>query len=323
MEPRYDLGQTRCSRLPNMAPRDNEDPDRTAMGIDAIDLGTTSGGRDRPYLVVLAGPNLGEMYPVEGAEAFVGRGEGASIRLKDDAISRKHVRLALRGNEVLIEDLRSANGTLVNGAPLTGATRLRDGDQIQLGATTILKFTFHDKLEEAFRRQMYDAALRDPMTKAFNKTHLLDRLTAELGFARRHQRPLGLLMIDVDHFKRVNDTFGHVAGDHVLTKLASEIQTVLRVEDLLARYGGEEFAVLSRSGASSEEAPVLAERIRTSVERASFVFQDRVIPVTVSIGVATYPSTGIDLPAALISRADEALYKAKRLGRNRVIVRGG
>src|ERR1019366_5543915 len=177
-----------------MAPSDEYD-DRTKGSVGRLPRDTGN----RPYLVVLAGPNFGEMYLVERGESFVGRGTNATIRLGDDSISRRHVRIVVDGQDVRIEDLGSANGTILNGERVAAAP-LRDGDKIQLGSTTILKFTYHDKLEAAFQRQMYDSALRDGLTKVFNKKHMLDRLTAEFAFARRHQTPLAVVMIDIDHF---------------------------------------------------------------------------------------------------------------------------
>lgn len=299
---------------------DDDDLDRTKLGVEPYTGGPKS-KRDRPYLIVLAGPNVGEMYPVEGPESFVGRGTNATIQLRDDSISRRHVRISILGKEVRVEDLNSANGTIVNGERVTSAP-LRDGDKIQLGATTILKFTYHDKLEEDFQRQMYDAALRDPLTKIFNKKHLLDRLTIELAFAHRHETPLALVMIDIDHFKNVNDTYGHLVGDQVLRQLAETVQPVLRAEDMFARYGGEEFAIVCR-GTTPSDAGVVAERVRATVERTAFAHQGRAIPVTVSLGVAGYPDVAANDVAAFIRAADEALYGAKRSGRNRVVIGGG
>jgi two-component system cell cycle response regulator len=299
-------------------PRDDDDDDldRTKLGIEP--LRTRRSDSDRPHLIVLAGTNVGEMYALDGPEVVVGRGDTATIRLQDDSISRKHAIIRIAGGDVRVEDLGSANGTLVNGALVTTAP-LRDGDKIQLGATTILKFTYHDRLEEEFQRQMYEAALRDPLTKAFNKKHLLDRLSVEVAFANRHQSPLSLVMLDIDHFKKVNDTHGHLAGDFVLAHLAAAVQAVLRSEDLFGRYGGEEFAIVCR-GATVAEAQVVAERIRATVHGTSFVYEGRTIPVTVSLGVAPLAgSSSTDLVAA----ADRALYEAKRGGRNRVVVGGG
>ncbi len=297
----------------------DDDLDRTKLGVEPLKSDPQRPESNRPYLIVLAGPNVGEMFPIEGPESFVGRGADVTIQLRDDSVSRRHLRVLVRGGEVRIEDLASANGTIVNGARVT-TSPLRDGDKIQLGATTILKFTYHDKLEQDFQRQMYEAALRDHLTKTFNKKHLLERLAVELAFARRHDTPLALVMLDIDHFKKINDTHGHLAGDHVLAALAATVQSVLRAEDMFARYGGEEFTVLCR-GATPEEAGTLAERVRLTVQQAKFAHEGRAIPVTVSLGVAGYPSTRAKDAAELIGAADQALYEAKKAGRNRVALR--
>jgi diguanylate cyclase (GGDEF)-like protein len=304
-----------------MPPFDDDDSEKTnvsQMGDVVRDLMARS-QRDRAYLIVLQGSNVGEMYRLEGGEAVLGRGTAATIRLGDDGISRRHAKIVVAGNVVKIEDLGSANGTLVNGA-LIQQSALRDGDKIQLGSTTILKFTYHDKLEENFQRAMYDAALRDDLTKAFNKKHFLDRLEQEVAFCRRHGSPLSLVMFDVDHFKKINDTYGHVAGDHVLAKLAQVAAASVRTEDIFGRYGGEEFTILCR-GIPLNSAGMLAERIRLTVEQTQFVFESGVIPVTISMGVAAYPEIAVQNGLELIAAADEALYTAKRGGRNRVVLK--
>ena len=175
------------------------------------------------YLVVLAGSNVGEMFKLEDAETIIGRSPQASVRLTDEGISRRHARIMNAGQQVVLEDLQSANGTLVNGERIT-CVGLSDGDKIRLGSTTILKFTYHDKLDESFQQQMYEAALRDGLTKAFNKKYFADRLETEFAYARRHKTLLSLLMLDVDHFKKINDTYGHLAGDAVLVKVARVAQ---------------------------------------------------------------------------------------------------
>jgi two-component system cell cycle response regulator len=275
--------------------------------------------RDRAYLIVLAGSNVGEMYRVEEGETFLGRGQAASIRLTDDGISRKHARIFQQGGEVLIEDLKSSNGTVVNGAPVT-MQLLKDGDKIRLGSTTILKFTYNDQLDENFQQQMYEAALRDGLTKAFNKKYFLDRLETEIAYAKRHQAHLSLLMFDVDHFKRVNDTYGHLAGDYVLAKLAKVAMATLRTEDVFARYGGEEFGVICR-GVPLPSAGILAERIRAVVESTLFEHEGQRLPITISIGVAAHPECPVETVPQLIAAADQALYEAKRGGRNRVLLK--
>ena len=275
--------------------------------------------RDRAYLIVLAGTNVGETYRLEEGETFLGRGQNATIKLMDDGISRKHARIVQQGGEVMIEDLRSSNGTIVNGAPVANQL-LKDGDKIRLGSTTILKFTYNDQLDESFQQHMYEAARRDGLTKAFNKMYLLDQLELEIAYARRHNSHLALLMFDVDHFKRVNDTFGHLAGDYVLAKLARLASGTVRTEDVFARYGGEEFAILCR-GVPLASAGVLAERLRAMVEGTAFEHDGRRMPITISVGVAGHPEVPIETGPQLIAAADQALYEAKRAGRNRVLLK--
>src|SRR5688572_431509 len=189
-----------------------DDDEVTKVGV-ASEFSSGSRSRDKAYLVALSGESIGQLYPIDTGESVIGRGTQALIKLNDDGISRKHAKVIRRGGEVLLEDLMSANGTYINDEQLSGTRVLRDGDKIRLGATTVLKFTYHDDLEENFRQRMYDAALRDGLTRAFNKKFLLDRLNSELAYARRHGSPLSLIMFDVDFFKKLNDTYGHLAGD--------------------------------------------------------------------------------------------------------------
>ena len=276
--------------------------------------------RDRAYLIVLAGSAVGEMFKIERDRTIIGRGGKATIRLIDDGISREHAEVAIEGGEVVLRDLGSTNGTFCNGVKVE-ARKLADGDKILVGSTTILKFTYHDNLDEAFQRQMYESSLRDGLTKAFNKKYFTDRLESEFTYALRHGMPLALLLFDIDHFKKVNDTFGHPAGDMVLTELAALMMISLRTEDIFARYGGEEFAVIGR-GTDGQQGQIIAERLRRAVQGRSFKYQDKVIPVTISIGVSGLPNPGISDSAALIEAADAALYKSKQDGRNRVTVHG-
>ncbi len=296
---------------------DDNDDDRTKVGqIDSALLAVRS-RRDRPHLIVLAGENLGRMYRIEQSETIVGRAVEAGIRLEDDGVSRRHAKICQDPDgEVWVEDMRSANGTLVNGQTVARRA-LRDGDKIQMGSTTILKFTYSDRLEEDFQRKMHDAALHDGLTKAYNKRYFLDRLPTEIAYALRHKTPLSLLMFDVDHFKKVNDTYGHLAGDAVLATLSQIASTTLRTEDLFARYGGEEFAILCR-GVSAGDASVLGRRLLGLIASSTFQYHSARIPVTVSIGVASL-GPGMTDGTQLIATADAALYEAKRTGRNRVV----
>jgi diguanylate cyclase (GGDEF)-like protein len=210
----------------------------------------------------------------------------------------------------------------VNGERVEGARRLRDGDKIQIGSATVLKFTFHDDYDETFQRRMFESSLRDPLTRAFNKRYLLGRLESEFRFAARHAAPLSLLLIDIDHFKEVNDRHGHLAGDQVLAGLARRVHDGIRHEDVFARYGGEEFAILCRS-IELEKAAGFAERLRRAIEAQEHPFEGAIIKITVSIGVAGLPMADAGEPLELMAAADDALYAAKKGGRNRVCTPGG
>jgi two-component system cell cycle response regulator len=282
-------------------------------------LAPEGGKRDRAYLVVLAGASVGEMYKIEGEKTVIGRGQRAQIRLLDDGISREHAQLVIINDRVVLQDLGSTNGTYCNGLKVEANKELVDGDKILVGSTTILKFTYHDNLDEIFQKQMYESALRDGLTKAFNKKYFTDRLESEFTFAIRHVAPLTLVLFDIDHFKKVNDTHGHQAGDHVLSEISALLTGALRAEDVFARYGGEEFAVICR-GSDVTQGQIVAERMRKAVEVNKFVFEGTHIPVTISVGVAGLPDAKVKDAAELVSLADQSLYKSKHAGRNRVTV---
>jgi two-component system cell cycle response regulator len=274
--------------------------------------------RDRAYLVVLAGSAVGEMYKVDQERTIIGRGGKATIRLIDDGISREHAEILVQGNEVYLHDLGSTNGTFCNGTKVD-TKPLADGDKILVGSTTILKFTYHDNLDEVFQRQMYESALRDGLTKAFNKKYFTDRLESEFMFSVRHSAPLSLVMFDIDHFKKINDTYGHQAGDAVLTDLSALMMMSLRTEDVFARYGGEEFAIICR-GSDLAQGQVIGERLRRGAEGRQFAYEGKLIPVTISVGLAGLPDPKIKDAAAFVAAADAALYRSKQGGRNRVSV---
>lgn len=294
------------------------DWDDTISAAAASDVAARQPGEERPYIIVLVGSNAGEMFKITAGEMVLGRGTGVDLRLVDEGISRFHCRIRANGDEFTVEDLASRNGTFLNGERVQ-AHRLEDGDKIQLGRATVLKFSLHDQIEESFQRRMFDSALRDGLTGAYNKRYLLDRLQSEMRFALRHGSRLGLLMLDLDRFKHVNDAHGHLAGDRALTDFCGFVLDAIRHEDVLARYGGEEFVVLSRI-TSAVDCLQLAERLRRGVEQLEVEHHGIPISITVSIGVACLPDLGLGAPNDLLDAADRALYRAKALGRNRVVV---
>jgi diguanylate cyclase (GGDEF)-like protein len=197
--------------------------------------------------------------------------------------------------------------------------RLADGDRVGLGQTVVLRFALTDENEERLQRQLYEASVYDGLTGAVNRKHFGERLEAEIAFAIRHEEPLVLVMLDLDYFKRVNDTRGHLAGDYVLREVASLVRGALRVEDVLARYGGEEFAIIAR-GIDTRGGLVLAERIRSLIERSPIAYGRSSIRLTLCAGVASLAccdeSRSVE---GLVRIADERLYRAKAAGRNRSV----
>jgi len=275
--------------------------------------------RMRGSLLVLAGSSTGQMVLLEENITVIGRSEHCNVQLIDNGVSRKHCQfLADDHGRYVVEDLGSRNGTYLNGERITRA-ELNNGDKVQLGRTTILRFSMQDELDESFQQQLIDSALRDGMTKAYNRKYFLDRLDAELKFAQRHEQPLALLVLDLDHFKNINDTYGHLAGDKALVIFAEEITKQIRNEDVFARYGGEEFAVISRS-IDTSQAKVFAERLRTAVEKKVIEYDGNTFQFTVSIGIAGIPENNVRDSVALLDAADRALYQAKRQGRNCVAI---
>ena len=273
--------------------------------------------RDRASLVVLAGPRVGTLVRIEGRELIIGRSLRAELCVDDDGVSRHHARIRPGDGGIWIEDLESRNGTFVNGVKVTTPVRLEDGDKIHVGRSSIVKFTYHDALDDSFQERVVVSALRDPLTRLYNKRYFDERLDAELRFAHRHGSQLALLMIDVDHFKRVNDQRGHLVGDTVLTSVAQALARAIRNEDVAARFGGEEFVVILRA-TGLDQALLLGERLRRKIEELRIEI-DGGPPqqVTVSIGAAAL-NPGAGTADALVGAADRALYAAKQAGRNRV-----
>jgi diguanylate cyclase (GGDEF)-like protein len=278
-----------------------------------------SGQPGTPYLVVLVGARVGEMFRVSKAATLLGRGEDADVRLADDGASRRHAVILANGSNVTLKDLDSANGTYRNGARVAEAVTLVEGDKISIGGTTILKFTYQDAIEEQFSRQLYESAVRDGLTEVYNRRYFEDRLRAEMTYALRHRSRLALLLADLDHFKRVNDEQGHQAGDATLREVARRMSSALRGEDVIARYGGEEFAILCRDP-EEPQAKILAERLRHAVAHELSCAGPSSLRVTVSIGIAVGPGPDIRTTAELVSAADAALYDAKRQGRDRSVL---
>ena len=276
--------------------------------------------RDRATFTVVSGPNAGAIHSLVTDENVIGRGKECTLRIVDPGISRRHARVVRQApGKYVVEDLGSSNGTSVGGARIAGQHPLVEGDRVGVGPNIELRFGFTDEAEEGALRRLYESSVLDALTGAYNRKHFEERLASEVAYAKRHATPLSLLLFDLDHFKRVNDTFGHLGGDHVLRTIGGLVKRTLRVEDVFARYGGEEFAVIAR-GIDVAKAYLFAERIRITVETAKIVFNGLLVPVTISLGVASLACCGEGATTeALIGKADERLYVAKGTGRNRTV----
>jgi diguanylate cyclase (GGDEF)-like protein len=279
--------------------------------------------RTRAVLVELQGAQPGAVFRVDAPSAVIGRSSRAEVALSDSTVSWEHARLSIEGGIVFAEDLSSRNGTFVNERRLVERTPLVDGDYLGVGGgSTLFKFSMMDEFEEGVLRTLFDLAQRDPLTGLYNRRYFDDRLRSEFLFAQRHDTTLGFLFIDIDHFKRVNDTQGHPRGDAVLKLVARSIQKVMRPEDVLSRYGGEEFTVLVRAS-SLRNLEILGTRICHRIHALAFVLSSQGLGVTVSIGISSL-GTGprFDSAEALLASADAALYEAKANGGNRVCLAG-
>lgn len=288
--------------------------------VYSISSDATKERQESAFLIVISAKSaagIGRMHKLDRAEVVMGRSTEAEFQIEDDGISRKHAKVLADGSGAFrLMDLGSTNGTFLNGSRVDTAP-LKDGDKIQIGSNTVLKFSLQDQLDEQYQRSIYESATRDGLTRIFNKKYLLDTLKKEFAYCLRHRIPLSLAMVDVDHFKKINDTYGHQAGDYVLARIAQRISETIRAEDLFARYGGEEFALLLRETVE-EQAYVAADRCRRIVDLTDFNFGGTPIKVTISAGVATLLDSDFSRPEDLIAAADRYLYGAKNSGRNRV-----
>jgi diguanylate cyclase (GGDEF)-like protein len=259
---------------------------------------------------------LGKRFLLDTSPMRIGRGAENHIVLDGDSVSRRHAHLEQRTIAWWAVDDGSTNGTYVNDDQITREQSLVNGDRIKVGPT-IFKYLSGQDVEAQYHEEIYRMTIIDGLTQAHVKRYLLEALEKEIIRARRHTRDLSFVMFDIDHFKKINDVHGHLAGDFVLKELANIVQGRIRRDEVFARYGGEEFAIVLPE-TNLEGAKSLAEGLREKVAQSRFVFQSESIRVTISIGVSMLgeqDKTSLDL----IRNADAKLYEAKRGGRNRVV----
>ena len=295
-----------------MPPRDS---DRTSITrVTEVPVGLASPQRSgSACIVVIYGPELGKRIQIGIAPFEVGRSSKNDLFLDEESISRHHARITFDGTQHWVADLDSTNGTFVNDVAIR-EQRLSDGDQVRVGRS-ILKFMTGENVEVQYHEEIYRLMTVDALTQVFNRRYFNEALQREFNRSRRYGRALSLILFDIDHFKRVNDTYGHLAGDNLLRQIASAVKPRLRREDVFARTGGEEFGIILPE-VGLDGARTTAEKVRGIVEATPLKHERDIVPCTVSLGVA---ATGAEEVSGedLYKRADERLYAAKQGGRNR------
>ncbi len=270
-------------------------------------------GQQQALLLVLSGPRLGNRTVLSDSRIEIGRGSNAGLVLDADSVSRRHATIEPNGDGHRLTDLGSTNGTYVNGLRVK-EHELKDGDRVQIGKA-LLKYLAGGNIESAYHEEVQRLMSFDALTGVHNKRYFEENLRVAVSTAQGS--PVSLIVLDIDHFKKVNDTHGHMAGDAVLCATALVVKATAAPEYLFARVGGEEFAVLCPN-TSLARAKLCAEKIRQAVAGNLPTFEERSLPVTVSLGLAEFEPGSDEEPEALYGRADEMLYKAKDSGRNRV-----
>jgi diguanylate cyclase (GGDEF)-like protein len=298
----------------------DDDDEITEVGIRALDFRIaplSAPARDRAVLLRMDGVLAGQLHVVGKSTFRIGRHPKNDLRADDTGISRFHACIEWEADGHVIEDLDSRNGTFVGGSAVT-KRRLVDGDWIQLGPRVGFRYSITDATQEELLQRLFESSTRDALTGTYNRKHFEERLNAEVAYGLRHNTEIALVLFDIDHFKRINDTHGHQIGDVVLRQVATTAARRLRTEDVLARFGGEEFAVILR-GTSRLGAGLVAERLRALVAALPAIVDGKPIPVTVSAGCASLECCAGRSPHELVAAADRRLYLAKRQGRNRVV----
>jgi two-component system, cell cycle response regulator len=284
-----------------------------------------SDGDDTPphsaYMLIVSGGIPGTMVRLSEQGTTLGRAGESSFQISDATVSRDHAFVVIdeRGS-VQLRDKGSTNGTFVNGKRIQAhrPVELTDGDRVQLGTNIVFKLVCLDPNDEQFQREMFERTVRDTLTGLYNRAYLLDQVGVLAQRSAVQGIGVAVLMLDIDHFKQINDRYGHLAGDDVLRQVAAVLRESTRNEDLVARFGGEEFVVVLPVSVP-DLAVERAERIRSNLADRSVVAEGTEIHVTASIGLAFAAAGRSRNEMALIMTADEALYQAKSDGRNRVV----
>ncbi len=268
-------------------------------------------------LVIISGQDIGKIIQLSKKHTIIGRSDTADITIDDPGVSRQHTAIIIESKDtIILKDLNSTNGTQINYQKITESP-LKDDDKIII-ANTVIKFIYKDLVEADFHEEIYKLASLDGLTQLINKKHFKEVLSREISRSQRQKEPLALCMMDIDFFKKINDTHGHQAGDHLLVEVTKLIKQQIRKEDVFARYGGEEFCLLLPNS-THESAYTVAEKIRQTIAETTLSFNNKAISVTLSIGIAMLQNASVD-GDHFIEYADAKLYHSKQNGRNQVSI---
>lgn len=298
-----------------MAGKRNEETQKSTQIIDLTKRADLDFSGDRFILLEIYGANMGKRRDIDDDSIIIGRGDNCNIIVNDPSVSRNHMKIFKVDKVFYAEDLGSTNRTYVNEDEITGIQRLENGDRIKIG-NTIFKFISSQDMEAEYYDQLYQFSIKDGLTGLYNRKSFDDKLESEFSRCKRYGHSLSLVIIDIDYFKNINDTYGHLAGDAVLTNLSKLFGKFFRSVDFIARYGGEEFAVILPE-TPINGALLTTERIRLAVSQNEVYINQHTIKITISAGISEY-NQSFGSPTALIEAADKKLYEAKTNGRNRV-----
>ncbi|MBP9674127.1 MAG: GGDEF domain-containing protein [Bacteriovoracaceae bacterium] len=297
----------------------NKNEDSTIL-IQDIEGALTSSEKEarnkNAGLLVMGGELNGTIFDLPAGITTLGRGTDNNITLEFKGISRKHMKISMQNNQAILEDCESRNGTFLNNLKLESPTLLKKSDIIKIGSLAFKYIPAGDPERLTYERLRHEAN-SDGLTQCFNKTFFNSALEVEVKKCKATGLPLSLILLDLDHFKSLNDTHGHDAGDFALKELANLIRSSgLRETDIFARYGGEEFVILLPK-TNLKQSFEIAERLRNIVEKHPFIYDGQTLKVTCSLGIADYRK-GVDNGTDLFKRADQAVYLSKNNGRNQV-----
>lgn len=294
---------------------DNEKRDKTI--IVNLRKETEKNSASEPFFVSISGRDTGKAIPLKNRTLKIGREPECDLVLDSPQVSRFHAEIFWKGSELMIKDLGSTNGVFINGNRITEGP-LHNGDKVLIGNQMYFKMVYQDAVDQSYQQNLFKAANTDSLTSLYNKRYFMEALEKEFSYTRRSELPLSLIMIDIDYFKQINDTYGHIAGDKILKLVGTILSSQTRLENIACRFGGEEFAVILR-GATISQAKQVAERIRASVQSRKVSNKGKEISFTVSVGVATFTGKNFNTSEELLARADELLYQAKQNGRNQTM----